>query len=42
MESSVYANARKRPMEAHIDLIVRVESISDVIDRIRKEEAASP
>lgn len=29
-------------MEAHIGLIMRVQSVIDVIDRISKEEAAPP
>ena len=28
-------------MEAHIDLIVRVQSVIDVIDKVGKEKAAS-
>ena len=29
-------------LEAHMDLIVRVQSVIDVIDRIADEEAVSP
>jgi hypothetical protein len=29
-------------MEAHMDLIARIQKVIDVIDRIHREEATSP
>ena len=39
---SLMRSSADEQMEAHIDLIVRVQSVIDVIDRAAKEEAGSP
>jgi hypothetical protein len=38
---SLMHSSQDEQMEAHIDLIVRVQSVIDVIDRVAKEEAGS-
>jgi peptidoglycan hydrolase CwlO-like protein len=39
---SVRFSYQDEQMKAHIDVIVRVQGVIDVVDRVSKEEAASP